>query len=762
MSDSRNSATEDCGALDLIPAPCAFLDAEGVILATNRAWRAQDESRGLHLETGAAFVENLAVATATTRAAEGLREVLAGTRESFFYDVASIGARGSRWFRLISGPRAGSGAFVELVDISDRLAEEATLRKREHELRQLIDLIPEEALCALDPAGRITAWNNGASRLLGYSTAEAIGCSLDVLLTDDDPGLAEVILDSARTRGIADREGWFLARGGKRFWGRIRVASMLDGKDVVSGFSMLLQDRTRGDGGASTESTRRLHGIIESATDAIISIDGSQKIVMFNPAAERIFGVRAAEAMGGTLDRFLPERFRAAHSGHIRKFGTTGVTTRAMGMLGTLRGLRADGREFPIEASISQADVGGQRLYTVILRDVSERQKLEEQLLQSQKMEGIGRLAGGVAHDFNNLLTAIFGYVGSALMMLDVSHPAYSALTHTQEAAERAASLTRQLLAFARKQVVNLQVVRPKVVVEGIEPMLRRLIGDDVALRIAVKDDTGSVRADRGQLEQVIINLAVNARDAMPRGGTLTIETMNVDLDAVYCSARVGAEPGPHVTVAVTDTGVGMSPEVLSRLFEPFFTTKGPGKGTGLGLATCHGIVRQSGGHIAVYSEPGRGTSIKVFLPRVGDEGTRITVKTALPAIGGHETILLVEDNEMVRGFVTESLARVGYNIITAQNGPEALRSVGPAHRIDLLITDVVMPEMSGVQLATKLQSERPGMPVLFMSGYTEDTIVHHGVETEGTSFIPKPFTLDALMRKVRSILHHGTGSATT
>lgn len=498
-----------------------------------------------------------------------------------------------------------------------------------------------------------------------------------------------------------------------------------------------------------------LLSIIHSAMDAIITVNESQRVVIFNRAAARIFGVTVEDAIGSPLERFIPERARGAHAEHVREFGMTGASERSMGRLGMLYALRSDGKEFPIEASISHADFGGQKYYTVILRDITEKRKLEGQLLQAQKMESIGRLAGGVAHDFNNLLMAMFNYIQLASRKLDADHPARAHLAHVQETAERAAALTRQLLAFARKQTIHPRVLCPRETVASMEPMLRRMVGEDLKLRTVLAPDTGNVLADVSQLEQILMNLAVNARDAMPSGGTLTIETSNVELDDVYCRTRVGATPGEHVMIAVTDSGAGMTPEVLGRLFEPFFTTKPPGKGTGLGLATCHGIVNQHGGHIAVYSEVGHGTAVKVFLPRVNEKTSRkAPVAANSPARGGNETILLAEDSELIRDLASEALREAGYTVLVAEDGRKALaisqKHTGPIH---LLVTDVVMPEMNGVQLAEQMAGTRPETPVIFMSGYTEETVVHHGVALGESPFIAKPFMTDALVRRVREVL---------
>ena len=503
-----------------------------------------------------------------------------------------------------------------------------------------------------------------------------------------------------------------------------------------------------------------LYRIVESAMDAIITIDQAGRVVLFNTAAEKMFGVPAAEAMGQSLDRFLPAKERAAHHQQVQHFGRTGVSSRTMGNLGTITGCRADGTEFAMEASISQVVVGGQRYYSAILRDISDRKRLEAQLLQAQKMEGVGRLAGGIAHDFNNLLMAIFNYLALASRKLGPEHPVTPSLTQAHQAAQRAADLTRQLLTFARKQNFAPRVMAAHEVVVSLSPMLSRLIGEDVHLHTSLAQDTGNVRADPAQLEQVLANLAVNARDAMPNGGTLTIETRNEVLDDAYCRTHLDAVPGEHVVLSVSDTGVGMTPEVQARIFEPFFTTKPVGKGTGLGLATCHGIVKQCGGHIGVYSEVGRGTSVRVYLPRVHAGGTKKEPPRAAPepAPRGSETILLAEDSALVRELVAEELRASGYRVLAAASGPEALEIIrSNPGKIDLLLTDVVMPEMSGVQLAERVLSILD-IPVIYMSGYTDETISHHGVDPAKVPFIAKPAMTDTLLRLVHRVLHAGPG----
>jgi two-component system, cell cycle sensor histidine kinase and response regulator CckA len=378
----------------------------------------------------------------------------------------------------------------------------------------------------------------------------------------------------------------------------------------------------------------------------------------------------------------------------------------------------------------------------------------EQQLRQAQKMEAVGRLAGGVAHDFNNLLTTILGHSEMALLKLGDNDPLRDGIQEVMRAADRAASLTRQLLAFSRKQVLEPRVLDLNAIVRDMEKLMRRLIGEDIDLVTRLERGLGSVKADPGQVEQVLMNLVVNARDAMPEGGMLVIETANVDLDEQYMWIHKEVTPGPHVLLSVTDSGTGMTPDIVSHIFEPFFTTKEHGKGTGLGLSTVYGIVKQSGGHIWVYSEPGRGTSFKIYLPLVAQSPEAMFIPAPEMVSGGTETILLVEDEAPVRVLVRRILEEKGFTVCEAQHPEEAASIAGQDHRrIDLLITDVIMPRTSGDQLARRIHALRPEMKVLFMSGYTDEALGNHGVLEAGTSFLAKPFSAEALVRKVRKLL---------
>lgn len=419
-----------------------------------------------------------------------------------------------------------------------------------------------------------------------------------------------------------------------------------------------------------------------------------------------------------------------------------------------LRWLRKDGSEIWVELRTAPIhdDSGNLVALEGIARNITERKRLEDRLLQSQKMEAVGRLAGGVAHDFNNLLTAINGYGDLLSYRMGPDDPRRKEVDEIRKAGSRAAGLTRQLLAFSRRQVLQPKVLDLNDLVDNLCGMLKRLIGDDVRLVTALAPGLGRVKADPGQIEQVLLNLAVNARDAMPQGGTLTVATSHVNEGDDLSPWHITALRGPHVAVTVTDTGCGMDEEILSHLFEPFFTTKEVGKGTGLGLATVYGVVKQSGGAIGVSSTPGRGTSFRVLLPKTEEPLAAVGNGDGPPgASAGEETILVVEDEEAVRTLICEVLRRDRYSVLAASCGEEALKMCarygGPIH---LVLTDVVMPGMNGRELANRLRAFRPEMTVLYTSGYTANAIVHHGVLDEGAAFLPKPFTPAALTRKVR------------
>jgi PAS domain S-box-containing protein len=508
-------------------------------------------------------------------------------------------------------------------------------------------------------------------------------------------------------------------------------------------------------------SDRDIARVLAHTPDAMLVVDESATIVIVNRQAEVLFGFAHGELEGQPIERLIPERLHEAHRRHRAVFGAAPLV-RPMGAGGDLHAVRKDGAEFPVEVSLSPMKRGAKTFVVAAIRDVSERKRneqalhqAEEQLRQLQKMDAVGKLAGGVAHDFNNLLSVILGYAD--VVLESIADPtARLDIEEIRRAAGRAADLTRQLLAFSRKQILAPKVVSPNQIVLGMERMLRRLLGDDIALAIVVAPTDKKVFVDPSQLEVVVMNLAVNARDAMPEGGALTIETAEVYLDAEYAARHTGAAPGPYLMLAVSDTGAGMDDETKARVFEPFFTTKEQGKGTGLGLSTVYGFVRQSGGHVWVYSEPGHGTTFKVYLPITDrtPEHALAAHDEAAAAVGGTETVLVVEDQEQVRMLVRTVLQRHGYQVLEANDADHALSvSEGHPSKIDLLLTDVVMPRTSGKQLADRLVDRRPDLKVLYMSGYTENSVIRRGVLESDVAFLQKPLTPASLLGKVRKVL---------
>ncbi|HEV8240835.1 MAG TPA: ATP-binding protein [Thermoanaerobaculia bacterium] len=491
--------------------------------------------------------------------------------------------------------------------------------------------------------------------------------------------------------------------------------------------------------------------LVRSSLDGIISIDRSGRVRVWNPAMEQLSGLVGATCVGAPLESVL-ERLGAPDLLPYFRRALAGEKVAA-----PRRHLaRPDGGELTLEGHYAPVlDAGGTIGGALcVVRDVSAQEQLEEQLLQAQKIEAVGQLAGGVAHDFNNLLTVILGYCELAELRVEESSGVRGDLGEIRRAAARAAALTRQLLAFSRKQVLQPEVVSPNDEVRELEQMLRRLIAENVELSTSLAPDAGRVLVDRNQLHQVLVNLLVNARDAMPGGGRLLIETRNRELDDAYAQVHPGARPGSYVMIAVSDTGTGMDESVRSRIFEPFFTTKERGKGTGLGLSMVYGVVKQSGGYIWVYSEPGHGTTFKLFLPRVDTAAeARQAPAPSRDALEGGEAVLVAEDEEVVRGLVVRLLELRGYRVVEADRGETALAAAAATSDLELLITDVVMPDMSGRELADRLRRLRPGLKVLFVSGYTDESIANHGVLDPGVELLEKPFTADVLARRVRAIL---------
>jgi PAS domain S-box-containing protein len=497
------------------------------------------------------------------------------------------------------------------------------------------------------------------------------------------------------------------------------------------------------------ESEERYRRIVETTQEGVWLLDTAMCATFVNERAATLLGYPGPSLLGQSLLDFVHERSRAAVQTLIRAGASD-----AGGQLEACF-VRSDGKEVWVLLDATRSEKAPSTASTLLLAmDISLRRRLEDQLRQAQKMEAIGSLAGGIAHDFNNLLSVILGYAEIVLSELRPGEPLRGDVEELNRASERARDLTKQLLAFSRQQVLTPCTLDLNQVLLGMEPMLRRLLREDIELSLLTAASLGRVFADQNQVEQIVMNLIVNARDAIPGVGQVTVETANCELDTEYASTHHGVAPGNYVMLAVTDTGMGMEKSVQEHIFEPFFTTKGRDQGTGLGLSTVFGIVKQSGGHVWVYSEVGRGTTFKIYLPRTerNVESVRPTPEPA--TLTGSETVLVVEDQEQVRKLLRTILRRQGYNVLDAPNAGDALLICEkfPA-KIHLLLTDVVMPRMSGRELAARLAPLRPEMAVLYVSGYTENSIVHHGVLDAGIAFVQKPITPEALARKVRQVL---------
>ncbi len=640
-----------------------------------------------------------------------------------------------------------------MLDVTERETA-AQARKSAHDELVRLRLAVEasgEIVFITDRDGIIRFVNPAFTRVYGYTAEDVVGRMTPRILKSGLVGDAtyeafwRTILRGDVVRGDLPNR----SKDGRIVTVETSANPIRDGSGEIVGFLSIQRDVT--DQQAAREERDRLASVVEQMAEATIVFDPEQRFVYVNPAWERLTGYSAAEVLGQHL-RLLQsgehdtEFFRAMFD-RLDAGGTWS---------GHITNRRKDGSLFTEETTVTPIRDGDGRLlyFVAVSQDVAERRSLELQLRQSQKMEAIGRLAGGIAHDFNNLLTVILGQGEMLEGHITGDSGARRHAEAIRAAAERASRLTRQLLAFGRRQQMSVRALDLRELIDSVAGLLRRLIGEDITLRVVHGAMLGGVCADPVQIEQVLMNLAVNARDAMPDGGTVTIETTNVVLDRDYADRHVGVTVGHYVQITVTDTGDGMSEETRSRIFEPFFTTKGPGKGTGLGLSTTFGIVKQHGGNIWVYSEPGRGTTFKVYLPRTDAAPAAEAMRAVEVPAHGSETILLVEDDDGVRGLLADTIAQYGYRVLAAAGGEAAEAHVREfAGRIHLMLTDIVMPGLSGPALFERVAPARPDMRVLFMSGYTDLTVLQANLIDEQSSFIAKPFTHADLARKIRSVL---------
>jgi len=641
---------------------------------------------------------------------------------------------------------------------------EAKLRKSEERYRNILESI-QEGYFENNLAGNLTFVNDALCRNLGYSREELIG--MNYRQYTDEKTAMELFRNYNRLYRTGEPikllEIERIGKDGKKSFAEISTSLIRDSEGKPIGFRGISRDITERKQAeeALQGSEERYRNIIESIQDGYFETDLAGNFTFVNDVICRHLGYAKEELIGMNYRQYADEENSKKLFQVFNELYRTGRPTKPF----AVEYIKKNGSKLTAEISVSliRDSEGKPNGFRGISRDITERRQaeeerlsLQEQLRQSQKMEAIGQLAGGVAHDFNNLLTVIKGYSQLSRIDLKENDPLRGNIQEIEKATQRATDLTRQLLAFSRRQILDLKVLDLNVLLKDLDKMLRRIIGEDIELVTLLSGDLGKVKIDPSQIEHVIFNLAVNARDAMPSGGKLIIETANVELDEKYAHAHASVIPGRYVRLSVSDTGVGMTQEVKEKVFEPFFTTKEKGKGTGLGLSMVYGIVRQSSGDIWVYSEPGQGTTFKIYLPRTEEEADRPQKREDTDSFpGGSETVLLVEDDELVRNLANRLLKQLGYRVLEATNGEEAL-TVAKEHdgeTIHLLLADIVMPQMGGKALADRLKIPRPNVKVLYTSGYADNAIVHHGVLDPGTHFLQKPFSLKMLSHKVREVL---------
>ncbi|MCC6796265.1 MAG: PAS domain S-box protein [Candidatus Hydrogenedentes bacterium] len=642
-----------------------------------------------------------------------------------------------------------------LRDVTEKKKAEEALRLSDIRYRSSLELAPVGIMIHRDGVLRFA--NSAYAQMMGAeSTEELLGRNV----WDDIPKEFMPIVQArfsevkAKREALPPLEEQILRYDGTRIDVEISVGpTEYEGEESYIVVIRDITERKRSEEALRT-SDERFRIVSKATNDAVWDWDIVTNTVWWGDGAKTLFGYASGEMPTTSetwMDKIHPEDRDRVIAGMAEAFASGGPL-----WSDEYRYVRADGAIVTVfdRAYIIRDDEGNPIRVIGAMADVSERKRLQAQLSQAQKLESVGRLAGGVAHDFNNLLTIVIGNAEFALSRLREEDPVRNEVNEIMTAAQRAADLTRQLLAFARKQIIEPRIVNVNSLVLGLEKMMHRLIGEDVVLTTMPDDRAALIKVDPGQMEQVLLNLAINARDAMPDGGHLTIEISSTDFAESHSHHGVDMEPGDYVLISVSDTGTGMDSNTLSQAFEPFFTTKEIGKGTGLGLAMCYGIVRQAGGHIWAYSELGSGTTFRIYLPRASQSGMQVGTHAALPEANGSETILVVEDEAKVREMVQKTLAAKGFKVLAAEDADDALiaaRKYGG--KIDLLLTDVVMPKVSGKELARELTKIRMDLKVLFMSGYAEDAIARHGILDEGVQFLSKPFTPQTLATKVRAAL---------
>ncbi len=623
--------------------------------------------------------------------------------------------------------------------------------ENERRLRLLVDNLPAR-ISYVNTDQRFVFVNSRYEKAFGLTRNDMVGKTIETVIGQENYARAKHHIQDALRGKEVTYQTPFKGRKGDTQWLEVTYIPDIHSQGDVSGFYALSLDLTEKKLAEASlrESEGRLKAIFKANPNPVVVYDAQGFTQDLNPAFTETFGWSLDEVKGRRIP-FVPEDQKETTAAKIEEIYRSGKPVKFLNKRLTKKGGTID---VIVSAALIKGHKGKVSGMTVNLIDISEQKKLENQLKQAQKMESVGRLAGGIAHDFNNMLGVILGYAELAMKDLDPTSPVYSNLKEIDQAAKRSANLTRQLLAFARRQTAVPKVIDLNETISGMITMLRRLIGEDIDLAWTPGANPWPVKIDPAQIDQILANLCVNARDAIANVGKITIGTRNVVLDKDYCETKIGCAPGQYMMLAVSDNGTGMDRQTLEQIFDPFYTTKGIGAGTGLGLSTVYGIVKQNDGFIDVYSEPGEGTSFKVYLPAT-DETIRPMEKSNIQTVAtGSETVLVVEDEESILRFCSDVLKKFGYTILSARTPFAAIelteRHPNPIH---LMITDVVMPEMNGNDLKTHIEKVLPGIKVLFMSGYTADVIMHRGILEENMHFLQKPFSVHSLAAKVREVL---------
>jgi PAS domain S-box-containing protein len=641
-------------------------------------------------------------------------------------------------------------------------------------LQLLIDAVVDYAIYMLDLEGRVVSWNSGGIRLKGYSANEIIGQRFDRFYTDEDraAGIPEHALKTARETGRFHAEGWRVRKDGTRFWASVVIDPILSESGDLLGYAKVTRDITERQMAQQSllESERQYRQLVEAVVDyAIFQLDAKGYVTTWNAGAQRIKQYAAREIIGKHFSNFYTEGDREA-----------GVPQRALETAdreGRYEAegwrVRKDGSRFMASVVIDpiRDDSGAIIGYAKVTRDVTERYKhqqdmraAQEQLAASQKMEAVGQLSGGIAHDFNNLLMIVIGNLETAQRHAQkLENPNLTrAVGNAVRGAQRAAALTSRLLAFSRRQALDPKPIDVNKFLNSAADFIQRSLGEQIEIETVGAPGLWQVEADPNHLESALVNLAINARDSMPNGGKLTLESANVYADEEYHRRTLELPVGQYVCISVTDTGTGMSPDVVHRAFEPFFTTKDLGQGTGLGLSQVYGFIKQSGGHVKIYSEVGQGTTVKIYLPRlVGKASASDEIAEPSELVGSDEseTILVVEDDADLRSYITEVLQGLGYRVLAVADAEAAMRCVqNLKQRLDLLLTDIIMPKINGRELAHEVKATRPDLPVLFMTGYSRNAVVHQGRLDEGVDLLQKPVSQAELASRVRIALDRKAG----